>query len=166
MSKVLDAYFRRPLLYDLIIVTTLSIAIHYLLKRYGVTLSISANDIKSSMTDVIATSISLAGFVLTSLTIIITFKENVSHKEASLKERGINLLLASKHYKTIVGIFTWAVVIFISIFFVTATAKMLVDKISGSALFYLLLSSVLLTASTVLRSLWVLYRVIRLQLYS
>jgi hypothetical protein len=33
------------------------------------------------ISDIISTTISLAGFILASLTIIVTFKDNINHKE-------------------------------------------------------------------------------------
>ena len=86
--------------------------------------------LKSNLSDIIATSISLAGFVLASLTIIVTFKENITQKqnEAAINQAdkpetnknadisGIELLFTSVHYERIVGVFSWAAFILLFLF--------------------------------------------------
>ncbi len=168
ITVILDRYIKRPLLYDLIIILVILGVLYLILNKLEVDVTSSKDDIKSTITDVIGTSISLAGFVLASLTIIVTFKDNITHKEISAPSQNpqtsIGLLLSSKHYKTIVGIFTWAAFIFLGLFLLISVVKAFASHIEAKALFYLSLWAVLLTAFTIFRSLLVLYNVIQLQL--
>jgi hypothetical protein len=111
MNKILDKYIKHPLLYDLIIVCLFILGKHILSSKNIITITIPIDTLKSIVSDIISTTISLAGFILASLTIIVTFKDNINHKEiynkieAKKELTGMELLFTSKHYKRIVGVF-------------------------------------------------------------
>lgn len=105
MKKILDKYIKYPLLYDLIIVSIFILVKHILSNKNIISINIPLETLKSVVSDIISTTISLAGFILASLTIIVTFKDNINHKEiynkieAKIDLTGMELLFTSKHYK-------------------------------------------------------------------
>jgi len=121
MTKILNIYIKRPLLYDLFICSFIVFCIEYF---QILTLTVSLDSAKSTISDVVNTSISLAGFILAALTIIVTFKDNITHKEKSdpaknsVEASGFELIFSSKHYKRIVGVFSWAAIIYILLFLI------------------------------------------------
>jgi hypothetical protein len=131
--------------------------------------TITAAKAESSFSDIVNTSISLAGFILAALTIIVTFKDNISHKENSSEKpkvemSGLELLFSSKHYKRIVGVFSWAAFIFVLLFLVYSLLKLFIDKIPSIYYLELVICGIVLITMTIFRSLLILYKVIKLQI--
>jgi hypothetical protein len=118
---------------------------------------------KSIITDLVATSISLAGFVLASLTIIVAFKDNLSLKDIASNQSGLEILFASKHYKNIVGVFTGAVVIFLFHFLFLSVSKLFIGLFSKDVAIYVCLIPIITISLTVFRSVLILYSIIKLQ---
>jgi len=117
----------------------------------------------------IGASISLAGFVLASLTIIITFRDNINHKEIvrkiEKKEKldGIELIFCSRHYKRIVGVFSWACFIFLIIFASLSIIKLIAYSMDVQILLDFTIFALVLISLTIFRSLLILYNIIKLQ---
>lgn len=171
MKLILNTYIKRPLLWDLIICIVFCFALYYTSFKFNINFNITLDEFRSSASDLISTSISLAGFVLASLTIIVTFKDNITHKERSITPEekakqdvsGIEILFSSKHYNRIVGVFSWAAFIFLIIFLNYSILKVIAAKIPPHLLIYIISSGILLTTLTIFRSLLILYNVIKLQ---
>jgi len=164
IKQILNIYIKRPLLWDLAITGMLCFLFMIVVDTNSITLTDDYDLIQSIISDLISTSISLAGFVLASLTIIVTFKDNISRKSPSLDDSSIELLFSSKHYGRIVGVFTWAVFIFLALFLMLSLSKLIIAKISFSIAIYFCLVPISLTTLTIFRSILVLYSVIKLQL--
>lgn len=166
MTKLLNFYIKRPLLYD-ILLCIIVVGIIQLLGSYCG--SITASKAESAYSDIVNTSISLAGFILASLTIIVTFKDNISHKENSSEKpkvelTGIELIFSSKHYGRIVGVFSWAAIIFVLLFLVFSLLKLFIDIIPDKYLLETVICGIILITMTIYRSLLILYKVIKLQI--
>lgn len=172
MKSILNNYIKRPLLWDIFISLVVSIVFHFIKVKFSFSVLLTKEDFRSTLTDILSTSISLAGFILASLTIIVTFKENISHKIKSATPEslnteslsGIEILFESKHYSRIVRVFFWAAFIYLLIFLSCSILKLSADKIPAHYYFYIVLSATILTSLTIFRSLLILYRVIKLQL--
>lgn len=172
MKAVLNFYIKRPLLYDVILCAIISVALHFISLKQNIDFKISLEDFRSNLTDLISTSISLAGFVLASLTIIVTFKDNINHKEsaagtkgkASESLSGLEIIFTSKHYNRIVGVFSWAAFLFLFLFFFFSFAKLAAPKIPAHLYHYISITGIILISLSIFRSLLILYRVIRLQM--
>jgi hypothetical protein len=178
LLKISDYYIKRPLLWDILICTLIICTVHYSIEiKKIIQLNVDAESLKSNLSDIIATSISLAGFVLASLTIIVTFKENITQKQNSIAQNqtdgitnpntnitGIELLFTSVHYGRIVGVFSWAAFILLSLFVIISMTKMFTKCLSINELFYASIIGITIIALTIFRSLLVLYAIIKLQL--
>lgn len=178
MKQILNIYIRRPLLWDIVITIALCYLYSFLIKKFSFSLNFDEDIIASILSDLIGTSISLAGFVLASLTIIVTFKDNISQKIESNNNQnknnlnnpnqsstsGIALLFSSKHYGRIVGVFTWAVFIYLGLFLVLSFLKLFLGKIPIDYFAYICIIPIVLITFTIFRSVLVLYKIIKLQL--
>lgn len=167
MTKILNIYIKRPLFYDLIICALIVLSIEYF---NVLNLSISVDSAKSTISDIVNTSISLSGFILAALTIIVTFKDNIAHKERTNPPKnsevigGFELLFSSKHYKRIVGVFSWAAIIYILLFLLFSILKLFLSKIPEEYYLDIVITGILMVALTIFRSLLVLYKIIKLQI--
>lgn len=170
MKKILDKYIKYPLLYDLIIVSIFILVKHILSNKNIISINIPLETLKSVVSDIISTTISLAGFILASLTIIVTFKDNINHKEiynkieAKIDLTGMELLFTSKHYKRIVGVFSWACIIFLAIFFLISIVKLFLDKIDDDFILDLIILSFVTLSATIFRCLLILHKIIKIQI--
>lgn len=172
MNNLLDKYIKRPLLYDFIFVIIIVICKHFFCYKNVLCLNIPLDTLKSMISDIISTTISLAGFILASLTIIVTFKDNINHKETYTKTEkkedltGMELLFTSKHYKRIVGVFSWACIIFLSIFFVISFLKLFLDKIKTDYILDIIIITFIILSATIFRCLLILHSIIKIQIKS
>lgn len=169
MKTLLNQYIKRPLFWDIIISLLIISAFNRTIRLGKFYVAFNEDSFRSVLSDLVSSSISLAGFVLASLTIIVTFKDNITHKEqaSKLHEKEefvpIELLFSSKHYKRIVGVFSWSTLIFILIFFSCSLLKMLSGIMPATQYLNISLFAISLTTLTVLRSLLILYNIIKLQ---
>lgn len=176
----MDRYLKTPILFDLVVCLMVSVGYFYLNIYCNYTFILPQSIIDSSISDLTSTVISLAGFVLASLTIIVTFKDNVTHREKASKEEeklnleednqastnessGLVLLFTSKHYKPIVGIFTWAVFVFLVIYLTLSVFRFVSPWVLPLVTSLAVINGVILTALTIFRTLLILGIIIKLQ---
>lgn len=81
MTKLLDYYFRNTLLYDILIGIIVCITYYTIYSKEEILTPPSDEDIKDIASETITIILTITGFVLTFLTIIITFKENVKKEQ-------------------------------------------------------------------------------------
>ena len=168
--KLLDRYYSMPIIFDSIISISFCVVYNSLTLNQNLTLNDDLDLIKSFITDLLNTSISLAGFILASLTIIVTFKENLKTNNCNKSSsdfnnlNGLNLLLQSKHYRTIVKTFSTSVFILISGFVFLATTKFFIKKLPEYLWDYIIIVSVIIIALTTFRCIFLLYKIIALKI--
>jgi TRAP-type C4-dicarboxylate transport system permease small subunit len=78
----------------------------------------------------------------------------------------MELLFTSKHYKRIVGVFSWACIIFLSIFFVISFLKLFLDKIIEDYILDLIILTFIILSATIFRCLLILHSIIKIQIKS
>ncbi|MBV6484314.1 MAG: hypothetical protein KFKLKKLM_00810 [Flavobacteriales bacterium] len=162
--RILDVYLKHPFLYDLLLSIISSASIWFLTIKGYVNFE-SSEIIQSINTDLISVTISLAGFILASLTIIVTFKDSVDAKGKLIEdaETGKDLFFSSGSYFTSVKIFYQSAIILLLMFLLLSLSKLI--KLDIDNLFYSLFSviCIVIITLTVLRSLYLLIMVIKLQ---
>lgn len=169
--KLIDFYLRRPVLYDLVLVIVILLLIN-ILQSYSLLFPFDCKIMKSLNSDLISTSISLAGFVLASLTIIVTFKDSVNSRfnieqiantKKNQKDNGRDLFFQSKHYFPTVKVFFSASLILLLLFFLLSVIKVSAELISPNIYALLIIGGLVIIVTTVLRSLYLLLQIIKLQ---
>jgi hypothetical protein len=160
-ARVLDVYFKFPIIWDAVLGVLLA-AVLYLGKTR---MSVDTKDISGVQNSLAGTAISLAGFILTSLTIIVTLRANLSYKGVEGSSNGLELILNSWAYKKIVNIFKGAIQKLVIVAFVLYAA-MLVNKNDAyeSVLLALSGASLLSIAFTTLRCLYILFTLVELEI--
>ncbi len=175
-DTIMDKYYSKPLPYDFIIISLICFVYWLVTVKHKIEMVNDVELIKSFTTDLISTSISLAGFVLASLTIIVTFKDNTTSKRLNLttesneegkegnETTGLELLFSSKHYSTIVKTFSTSVFLLLSGFVILSLYKFFFAKLPQYFGDYILIISILIIALSVFRCVLLLYKIIKLQI--
>lgn len=161
---MLDQYFRRPLLWDYLIVAAICTGFFFLIhKGY---FSYPPNDaILALASDVNNVSLTSAGFILTLLTILITFKSGskISSESYSARNTTFELFFASKLYFETVKHLKNCVK---SLVFVSALGFALrigLEETLRKAIFFYNISCLIIIILSLWRCLLILSRIIKMQ---
>ncbi len=165
--KVINWYLKRPIICDTVFTIVLLFALLVLQKK-GLVSTFDCEIIKSLNSDLISTSISLAGFILASLTIIVTFKDSVTSRNIDIQDskknqNGRDLFFLSKHYYPTVNIFYRASLILLLIFFLLAIVKVINNNLDNEIYSLIIIGSLIIIVTTVFRNLYLLLQIIKLQ---
>jgi hypothetical protein len=106
--KAIDFYTKYALFFDFLIIGMLM----YLVRRYQIDFLLpkQRSEVENLMSNVVSTIVSLTGFILTALTIIVSVKANIKIKSLEEAANGMELLLSTKNYKLIVFVFRNAII--------------------------------------------------------
>ncbi|MFY0608528.1 MAG: hypothetical protein JXR10_17560 [Cyclobacteriaceae bacterium] len=165
--RLFDIYLEIPVISDVIIVILFSVILYFI--DQTIDLKVDKSIVASVNTDLISNSISLVGFVLAALTIIITFKENTKTYDEKQVKRELNKGVSfhffnSRHYDKTVKVFYGASFELLFIFIASILLKFFIPLHLGAWYNYILVFLVSLMCITVLRCLIILYMVIKLQI--
>jgi ABC-type bacteriocin/lantibiotic exporter with double-glycine peptidase domain len=163
MNKLLDPYLKRPLVWDAIIVLLVSATFFFVAKKFA----LNTKDLSSLQSSLAGTAISLAGFILTALTIIVTLRANLSYKGVEKSESGLELIFNSSAYKQIVSIFKGAIqeLVLVSLLLY---GMMLINHNEVFQAYFLAISTGTLIAITIttLRCLYILFSLVEIEIRS
>lgn len=161
---MIDAYYKRPLFYDYCLAVLLGGLLYWLYFRHTITLP--SNDVNVSMaTDIATIALTLAGFILTLLTVLITFKTAAKIPNASNQEELplFDLFFSTRYYYDTVDLLKGAIK---SLVFVSILGFSLKLVMRGDAIAYLFFGNVIglvIIVATLLRSLLILTKIVNLQ---
>jgi hypothetical protein len=162
-KKIIDTYLCSPIFFDCLISITVWIGSKHL--HYFEFYLNDRNNQISILSNIINTDVSLAGFVLAALTIIVAFKSNLQAKGIEESKNALELIFSSKHYNNIVFVFVRSliefIICFVFIFFVWISA----DNLSIHTINRVNITGILLTTLAIIRSLWVLIIILDLENY-
>lgn len=164
-SPVLDIYLKYPMLIDAFgIIIILIIWNFFKIIPFYFTDKATILNIVSSL---IGTCISLAGFILAALTIIVTFRSNLKAKGVDDASNAMELIISSGYYNDIVKVYTGAIYEFLLVGFGLYFFWLSIDNISNLVIMTkAVMCGVIMTATPVFRSLWVLFSIIGLEKHS
>lgn len=160
IKKLSNIYIAAPLLFDLILIGILIGLIEMICSKYQLCISEDREAVTNLLHELVSSSVSVGGFIIASLTIILTMKDNLKSKNIEDSETGLELILLSKHYVKIVGIFFWAIIIFILTFFYFSLIEILNLHISDKVAMYLVFAGLMVIIMCLLRCLMVLKKII------
>lgn len=160
MNKFFDFYYRFPLLIDLLIC-----AIVWIVNSQFCVfeIAISSETLKSILSSIIDTSVSLAGFILAALTIIVSFKSNLKAKSVNEANSAFELIFSSKHYYGIVSAFKNSIMELTILFFLLYSLWLITDSVDSNVLFKSIVLGVIVLSTSVLRSLALLFSILSLE---
>lgn len=158
---ILNFYIDYPFMFDilftaiLLFINTKSPLMNTNIKERGAQLDLISN--------LIGTNVSLAGFVLAALTIIVTFKSSLKIKGIEDSENALELIFSTHHYKSIVRVFKNAIIEFVLVFICLLVLWNMNDRLTNSTLYHVNLCAITITSLTLIRSLFILFTVLGLE---
>lgn len=162
-DKIIDKYYTYPIICDLILVVSVWLCCkHFPFVAFKL---IDKSNQINILPYIISSDVSLAGFILAALTIIVTFKSSLKAKGIKDPENALELIFSSKHYDSIVIVFKKSLaefilcVVFIFIVWVSA------DNLSIRTINRVNTTGILLTTLAIFRSLYILFVVLDLSKY-
>lgn len=162
--KILDFYIKRPIVCDLILSFLILFVSYCLCNKYSICVKINRDTLGNLLNELVSSSVSIGGFIIAALTIIITLKDNLKAKEASYPISALEVLFHSKHYKRIVNVFYSAALVFVVTFFYFSIIEIIWDNLCDKNALYLIFIGLFLTVMSVLRCLIVLQKIIEIQM--
>ena len=104
-ERLSDFYLEWPLFGDAVIAGSLVLFLHKTAKL----IPLDASSPETVLNSLAGTAISLAGFILTGLTIIVSIRANLTAKGLKDVYSGVELLFNSTHYEKVVRVFKQAI---------------------------------------------------------
>lgn len=161
--KLIDRYFKTPLMWDclfgFLITGLFYMSIHLCILKYpklDLTLNI--------LTDISNTSFTSTGFVLTILTVLITFKANSKKKDKIEEyESALDLFFQTPLYSKTTNHLKNCIKSLILIAIICYLAKMIIPVLYTGYLFYCAVFCLAMLSFTLIRCMLILNRVLKLQ---
>lgn len=160
MGKLLDKYYHKPLLYD-ILINILIVAILLYLKNEGY-LKLDFDD---ASTNVGSVGLTISGFILTLLTILLTLKSNsiIKPEPITSGSNAFQVFLASDLYKKSISILKNAVLILLIVSFITLATSVLAKSFYREYGFFINTVCLLFILLTFLRCFHILNLIFEMQ---
>lgn len=106
MNRLLDYYLDYPKFWDCVVIGLVVALLHWKASL----LPLAVSDLSSLQNGLIGTAVSLAGFIIAALTIIVTFRANIAVKKMDDSANGMELLFNSRNYSKVVSVFKGAII--------------------------------------------------------
>ncbi len=169
-DKIMDGYYHRPILIDCLIVIA-AFCVKILLQK---TLHINFSFVKimskgyelNYVSNIIATSVSLAGFMVAALTIMVTVKSSLQARGFGDSKNALEYLFSTKHYNNIIRVFRQTIVELIMVFSALYCIWLFSANVETAFIFECLLASIFWISAAIIRSLYLLFAILNLEKYS
>lgn len=161
---IFDIYFKRPLIWDFIIALFLSF-LGFILVYKNIIIKPQANDSITIITDVTNISLTMSGFILTLLTVLITFKggSKITKIEADSKEPLFDLFFVTGLYHETVRHLKNCIKSLIIVAIIGFTIKIFSPESLKTGIFYFNIFGFTIIILTITRCLLILGKVMDLQ---
>lgn len=158
IKEAVDSYLKYALTIDLIVVVII-----FVLNIYLPFIAISfksKEDYLNVLDNTISASVSLAGFILASLTIIVAIRSNIANKTPEQAKNPLELFFSTNVYKSIVKVFQIAITELIICFISAYIIWIISSNISEVIIFNCLVAIIFLMSASTIRSLFVMFLLI------
>lgn len=158
IRKIIDSYLVYALPIDITIVGVICLS-----SKYFPLFEVFPNDFGTNLDllgNLIGASISLAGFVLASLTIIVSIRANTKTKLPENAQTPLELFFSVGTYKTILKVFKIAIIELVFCFIYGAVIWLLANNVSNDFIFQSLVNIIFLISFSTIRSLFVMFLLI------
>lgn len=163
LNSTIDNYLAIPIFWDVILALIICfISVNHPILIINIT--DKTNQI-NLLTNLISTDVSLAGFILAALTIIVTFKSNIQIKGLDDAQNALELIFNSKHYSSIVKVFKHSLIELVMSFSFLLYSWLHSDNFSTVTIFRINNAGMLFTFMSILRALYILFKVLDLDKY-
>jgi len=156
-----DNYLKYALLFDVLIIVVL----WFLNSNYSVIkLTYNTKGFNLSIIEnLIGASISLAGFLLASLTIIVAIRSNIISKRPENAKTPLELFFSVKTFKAIVKVFKIAIIELVFTFILSYIILSISENLSNEFIFKSIISFIFIISLSTIRSLFVLFLLINVE---
>lgn len=156
-----DSYLKIPIIIDMIIV---SVIVFYPKKYYFLSYKITDRaTLLNLLSNLVGTCVSLAGFILAALTIVVTFKANIKSKNIQDSENAMEYFFSTPHYNSIVETFKKAIAEFTLCFIVLYGIWIVEKNITDTTIDTAIIASWFIVSIAIFRSLLVLFKILTLE---
>jgi hypothetical protein len=160
MKKTLDFYINNALFFDSVIIIALWLANSYLtIFDFKIATKKDNLDIVS---DTVSASISLAGFILASLTVIASIRSNITNRPQDAMRNPLEMFFSDANYKRVVQVFKDAIIELVLIFILSYSVWFCQENIDNYTIVRWIISAILLILFSVARTLIVLFTIIKI----
>ncbi|WP_289039174.1 hypothetical protein [uncultured Zobellia sp.] len=165
--KFLDWYYKRPILIDYAI-AALFVGLFFLINRQLDLDIIKSNEKNDLSIDIGAIGLTVSGFILTLVTILITFKSGEILSDNSLDNDSspFKIFLGSKLYKKSINILKYGVLSLVSISIAIFILKMFSGSISSEYILSANIIGIIIISTTFIRCFYVLNIILKMQDYN
>lgn len=158
LNKLLDIYYKRPMLYDFLL-SAIAVALLLLLESKGYIQL--AFDVSSQVIPSIG--ITASGFILTILTILLTIKSNSIVTQERVQNNSFRIFLASDLYSKAISVLKNGVASLLFISFLTISISVFFPKLYKDIGVYLNLVCIILICLVFVRSFYILNLIFKMQ---
>lgn len=160
MKKTLDFYINNALFFDSVIIIALWFANSYL-TIFDFTIATKKDNL-DIVSDTVSASISLAGFILASLTVIASIRSNITNRPQDAMRNPLEMFFSDANYKRVVQVFKDAIVELVLIFILSYSVWVCQENIDNYTIVKWIISAILLILLSVMRTLIVLFTIIKI----
>ncbi len=159
-----DKYFRNPVKWDFLISLVLSVSVWFFVRR-GIISVPNEDNLYSMLSNISATALTMVGFIFTLVTILISFKSSNKVDKNNIKpdDSVFDMFFASDLYFETTSILNNAIK---SLTFVALSGYLIglfSRNIIENSLFYYCIFGVCVILLTILRSIFILTKIIKMQ---
>lgn len=167
MKKILDKYFNHPVKYDYGIGILFALTISLLNEKYHFIDNKALNfaNLLDTISDLVTISLTFAGFILTLLTIMVTFKSTSNTtKSSSIESTSVfNLFFASDFYKKTTDYLKDSIKSLCTLSVIGFLLKLLANETHKEIILYYNIFGIAILLFTIFRNLIILSEIIKLQ---
>jgi hypothetical protein len=160
MKKIIDFYLNNALFFDSLTIIILWFANSYL-TIIDFTIAVKEENLEI-ISDTVSASISLAGFILASLTVIASIRSNVTNRPPDATRNPLEMFFSDKNYTRIVQVFKDAIIELILVFILSYFIWISQENFENYTLLKWIVSAVIIIFLSISRTLLVLFTIIKI----
>lgn len=160
-NRIFDIYFDKSIIIDLLIIIIFCVVSNNI--AFVPFKLVDKSNQLNVMSNLIGTCISLAGFILAALTIIVAFKSNLKAKGIEQSENAMEMILSSNHYHNIVSVFKKAIIEFVICAVVLYAIWASADNLSIKQINLSVVCSIFTISMAIMRSLVILFKILEME---
>lgn len=161
LNKLGDFYFKIPILCDFVLILILWVLSLYVSCPLIKVLDKEA--LLNYLSNLVATSVTLAGFIIAALTILVTVKSSLKARGFEDAENALEYIFSTKHYECIIKVFIRSIIELVLILIALYVVWLVSENIQENNLYRILIFSTFGVLTSLLRSLFVLFKVLSLE---
>lgn len=160
MKKTLDFYINNALFFDSLIIIILWATNSYM-SVFDFEIADKSNNL-NIVSDTISASISLAGFILASLTVIASIRSNITNRQPDATRNPLELFFSDANYSRIIQVFKDAIIELVLVFIISYSIWISQENFVNYTILKWIISAVIIIFLSVSRTLLILFTIIKI----